>query len=81
MHVRPKTEENTQNEKGDTMDAETICRRSDEQTRPLLLRGGRGCVSYKNQSHLILSFLIVTMKNFTVLLITQKNHWRNPVVT
>lgn len=45
----PKMENNTRNEKEDTMDAETICRRSQEQTRPLLLRGGRGCVSYKNQ--------------------------------
>ncbi|VYT32957.1 Uncharacterised protein [Tyzzerella nexilis] len=31
------------------MDAETICRKSQEEARPLLLRGGRGCVSYKNQ--------------------------------
>ena len=46
----PKTENNTRNEKEDTMDAETICRRSQEQTRPLLLRGGRGCVSYKELS-------------------------------
>lgn len=38
------------------MDVETICRRSEEQTSPLLLRGGRGSFSYKNQSYLILSF-------------------------
>lgn len=47
------------------MDVETICRRSEEQTSPLLLRGGRGSFSYKNQSYLILSFFDYGYKKTT----------------